>query len=72
MNKIVLGEQQQEALELIKQFIKSNKKVFSLVGYAGTGKSTMIKQIIDYLEDSYDYEEWVWNTIETGWTYENT
>ena len=20
----------------------------------------------------HDYEEWVWNTIETGWTYENT
>ena len=53
MNKIILGDQQKEALELIKQFFKSNKKVFSLVGYAGTGKSTMIKQIIDYLEHEY-------------------
>ena len=53
MNKIILGEQQQEALNLIKDFIHSKKRVFSLVGYAGTGKSTMMKQIIEYLEDKY-------------------
>ena len=52
MNKIILGEQQQEALNLIIDFIHSNKRVFSLVGYAGTGKSTMMKQIIDYLENN--------------------
>lgn len=51
MDKITLGEQQNEALNLIIDFLNSKKDVFSLVGYAGTGKSTMMKQIIDYLED---------------------
>ena len=53
MDQIILGEQQQQALDLIIQFLHSKKQVFSLVGYAGTGKSTMMKQIIEYLEDKY-------------------
>lgn len=48
--KIILGEEQQQALECIIEFINSKKVVFSLIGYAGTGKSTMIKQMIDYIE----------------------
>lgn len=52
MSKIILGEQQQEALDKIKSFINSTELIFSLIGYAGTGKSTMIKNIIEYLEGS--------------------
>lgn len=53
MSKIVLGEEQLQALDLIKKFVKSNEKVFTLIGYAGTGKTTLIKEIIDYFEDNY-------------------
>lgn len=48
---IILGEQQKQALDLITTFLHSKKRVFSLVGYAGTGKTTIIRQMIDYLED---------------------
>ncbi len=46
---IKLGDQQQEGFDLIKKFLDSKEKVFSLVGYAGTGKSFMIQVICDYL-----------------------
>lgn len=45
-----LGKEQQEALVLIKDFINSKKHVFTLQGFAGTGKSTIIKEISQYLE----------------------
>ena len=51
MNKIIFGEEQQQALNLIKNFIRSPEKVFTLVGYAGTGKTTLIKELIDYFEN---------------------
>lgn len=46
-----LGKQQEEAFELIKKFIKSNKNVFSLTGSAGSGKTTIMKCIVDYIEN---------------------
>ena len=50
-----LGEEQLQALNLIKDFIKnSNDVAFSLCGSAGTGKTTLEKEIIDYLN-----EEWI-------------
>lgn len=50
-----LGEEQLQALSLIKDFIKnSNDTAFSLCGSAGTGKTTLEKEIIDYLK-----EEWI-------------
>lgn len=50
-----LGEEQLQALNLIKDFIKnSNDTAFSLCGSAGTGKTTLEKEIIDYLN-----EEWL-------------
>ena len=48
--EIKLGEDQINSLNSIKNFIKSDKLCYSLIGYAGTGKSTLIKEIIDYLE----------------------
>jgi len=52
-----LGEEQLQALSLIKDFIKnSNDTAFSLCGSAGTGKTTLEKEIIDYLNDEWlDY-----------------
>lgn len=51
--KFELGKEQKEAIELIKDFISSNKEVFTLQGFAGTGKSTIIKEISALLENKY-------------------
>lgn len=57
MNEIKLGKEQQGAINSIKDFIKhSNKTPYSLIGYAGTGKSTIIKKLVEFLEEEYiDY-----------------
>ena len=48
--KIVLSEQQAKALEEVKQwFAGSTRKEFRLGGAAGTGKTTLIKQIVQEL-----------------------
>lgn len=40
-------KQQNEALDAIKHFIDSDDSIFVLKGYAGTGKTTLIKPIIE-------------------------
>lgn len=40
-------KQQQEALEAIREFLRGDVSVFVLKGYAGTGKTTLIKPIIE-------------------------
>jgi len=47
-----LGEQQREAVEVI----NSGKTVLCLVGYAGTGKSTTARTILDVLTQRYKSE----------------
>lgn len=49
--EIILGNEQLEALSLIKSFINGNELVFSLTGSAGTGKSLLESYIIKYLEE---------------------
>lgn len=49
---IILGEQQQEAISKIVEFIKSDDIDFSLSGYAGTGKSTIIKYLVEHFEEN--------------------
>ena len=44
-----LTDQQKEVFEKIKEFKESDSDVFILRGYAGTGKTTMVKVIADYL-----------------------
>lgn len=44
-----LTSQQQKILDGVKQFMESDASVFILRGYAGTGKTTMVKQIADYV-----------------------
>lgn len=44
-----LTQQQRHVLDAIKKFMESDAAVFILRGYAGTGKTTMIKQMADYI-----------------------
>lgn len=46
---MVLTLQQQQVLDKIKEFMVNDASVFILCGYAGTGKTTMIKHIIDFI-----------------------
>ena len=45
-----LTTQQNIVFEQIKVFLNSDASVFILRGYAGTGKTTMVKVIADYIE----------------------
>lgn len=47
-----LTQQQNIVFEKIKAFMNSDASVFILRGYAGTGKTTMIKIIAEYLAHS--------------------
>lgn len=47
-----LTNQQNRVFERIKEFMDSDASVFILRGYAGTGKTTMVKVIADYLAQS--------------------
>lgn len=49
-----LTQQQNRVFERIKAFMDSDASVFILRGYAGTGKTTMVKVIADYLAQSRD------------------
>lgn len=47
----VPGNTQLQALELLEEFINNDDKYFILKGYAGTGKTTLLKCLIDALQD---------------------
>lgn len=47
-----LTSQQQQVLDNIKTFLDSDVSVFILKGYAGTGKTTMIRTIIEEIKNS--------------------
>lgn len=49
---MTLTTQQQQVLNKIKEFIESDASVFILHGYAGTGKTTIIKHIANYISQS--------------------
>ena len=53
---ITLTIQQQQVLNKIKEFMKNDASVFILRGYAGTGKTTMVKQIADYVSQERGVE----------------
>ena len=52
-SELKLGEQQREAVEMINNGVK----LLFLVGYAGTGKSTTSKTILDLLNTRYEEKE---------------
>lgn len=48
----ILGEEQSQALEMMKAFLKNkDSQVFSLIGAAGTGKSFLMRTLIDYMRN---------------------
>jgi tRNA A37 threonylcarbamoyladenosine biosynthesis protein TsaE len=47
---ISLTTDQCRTLELLSDFLQSNKHIFILNGYAGTGKTTLLKGLINYLK----------------------
>ena len=47
-----LTKQQNEVFKKIKAFMESDAPVFILRGYAGTGKTTMVKVVADYITQS--------------------
>ena len=44
---ITFNNQQSEALEKIKNWLDNDSQVFTLAGYAGTGKSTILKKLLE-------------------------
>lgn len=51
--EIILGEEQIQALNSIKSFLKSKEVAISLTGFAGTGKSLVTKHIVNHLESNW-------------------
>jgi hypothetical protein len=49
-NHIELSPSQECAIEKIESFLYSPEEVFILNGYAGSGKTTILKGLVDYLE----------------------
>ena len=49
---MILTAQQKQAMIMIEKFIADkDSQVFILKGYAGTGKTTLIRSIADYLSN---------------------
>lgn len=44
---INFNDEQYEGIQKMRKWLKSNKQFFTLAGYAGTGKTTIVKKIID-------------------------
>lgn len=51
-SEVTASDEQERALKDIKSFIASDSQVFILTGSAGTGKTTLIKKIVDHLQSS--------------------
>lgn len=47
---MILGEDQLNALTSLKYFLNSSNPAISLIGYAGTGKTTVIKYFLEFLD----------------------
>jgi molybdopterin-guanine dinucleotide biosynthesis protein len=48
---IKINQEQQNAVGQINDFLESDANIFILQGYAGTGKTTLIKGIVKYLQE---------------------
>jgi tRNA A37 threonylcarbamoyladenosine biosynthesis protein TsaE len=49
LNHITLTQDQQHAVDQLQQFLEGEDRIFILQGYAGTGKTTLLKGVVDYL-----------------------
>lgn len=48
---VKLGEEQIDALKKLEEFVSNKEKCITLSGSAGTGKTTILREFIDYLDD---------------------
>lgn len=65
-----LGEQQVEALDAMKEFLKDkNKRAFSLIGAAGTGKSFLMRTLIEYMDSEFLY---ALQLIRLSWCFQDS
>ena len=60
-----LTQDQKNALTKLESFFTSDKKIFVLGGYAGTGKTTILRGVVNYLIDE-DNQKNVVLTAPTG------
>ncbi|MET3978072.1 ABC-type cobalamin/Fe3+-siderophores transport system ATPase subunit [Mucilaginibacter sp. UYP25] len=47
--QLKLSADQETALQKLEAFLKGSNQVFMLKGYAGSGKTTILKGLVDYL-----------------------
>ena len=53
VQNVQLTPQQQEAFDQILEFLKEPEQAFFILkGYAGTGKTTLLQQLAQYLDES--------------------
>ncbi len=62
---IKLTQNQNNALTKLESFFESDKKIFVLGGYAGTGKTTILRGVVNYLSDE-EHKKNVVLTAPTG------
>ena len=55
--KLELGEEQVNALQNLEEFVSSTEDCITLSGFAGTGKTSILKEFIGYLDDEEDLTE---------------
>ncbi len=54
---MILTPHQQIAFDRLKDFVRSDQfQVFVLKGYAGTGKTTLVRFLLDWMKEHSDYE----------------
>ena len=56
ISNITLTSTQESVFKQVKEFLKSDAPVFILKGYAGTGKTTMVRHIVNYISQSLNKE----------------
>ena len=49
--KIKLGEEQIDALKRLEEFVSGDERCITISGSAGTGKTTILREFIEYLDD---------------------
>jgi len=57
LSKIKFIDEQIEAINNIFGFLENDKKIFGLFGYAGTGKTTIIMELVKYLLINKSYKK---------------
>ena len=48
---IVLTNDQENAVDKLEAFLIGDEKLFILQGYAGSGKTTLVKGLVNYLQE---------------------